>query len=334
MRGKSLKKFILFCSFLFSFILLSNSVYAEKLKVVTYNTGLIRKVGINMAPCVIERVAPQLKAIFQEDKFSLFKTEESFVIALQEVWTKRAFLLYRSEAKKRGLSSYPNNFTDIKNNGQLLITNLEIIDSDFLPFKNDKYAEKGIRFISAKMPITGQVIKVANIHTNYSDSKTFTQEHKDHFSEVVDFSISEGSSKLILAGDFNAGPNFSFKKQKYNVAKKLWFGQDGIFSKLNQINMKLASDPSLITWDDANNKMVTNAALPVKLLNGALYKTFEWEENSSTLDHIFVSEELDVLSANINLNRKVEIKKTCWGRLDNGRGNLSDHYAVEVILDI
>lgn len=296
----------------------------ESLKIVTYNTGLLKKLGQNFVPCVDERIEPQLQALFAED-VGVVQGKDPFVLVLQEVWAKEAFYRYLTEATDRDYFVYPKSYSEIKTNGQMIISNL--VEGEQEPqmhfFAEDGPADtqRGLRVSHLKWQ--GSDIEIINIHTSYSTAKKFKQRHSDQFQELIEYVASGDKESLrIVAGDFNAGHNLELSQQSYDPIDVIW---SPIVDSLGLLGMKWAETaPDELTWDTFNNPLVSQPAWPIKVIGG-------WEEHNSTLDHIFFSDSFQIVGeADIVLDQPVELAKNCRGK--SGSARLSDHYGVAVTL--
>lgn len=309
-----------------------------KVSVITYNVGMTpAPLGITLVPCSRKRLKAQNQAIFhgRED----ISQGEPFILLLQEVWTRRAFEAFTKNAKLKGFHIAPTSFKEIDKNGQMIITNLSPAMPNWYKmhrFSSDEPVVNSRGVLIAKLlSPEGKRFNAANIHTTYSTSKEFIKVHGSHFTEITDI-LNRYKTPTVIGGDFNAGPDLDFKKSRYNVSQALWFGEEGIHSKMSSIDFRVASDPYQVTWDDDNNELVYNPTLAIKAFNTFSFGTFAWEEKTSTLDHIFVSKGLKSFGSDRVFFKpgKFSCGKRSSGSWFNKYTNLSDHYGVLVQIDI
>lgn len=298
---------------------------AADIAVISYNTGLLRMHAVNLVPCASERVAPQVHMVINE----LTRTpRRDTAVLLQEVWTKRGFETYRDQARARGLNIVPTTFEEIKDNGQMTITNMKIKSHRFMPFKEDKMVKRGLRIAFVEASDSRHAFLV-NTHMTYSDSKEFSDLHRAHFAETEEFLSTldrRSNFPIVIAGDFNAGSNLTFKKQVYNPRTTIW--NESLSPMMNRLGFT-AAPIDAFTWDESQNSLVNNPALPIKLINGLMYGTWRWEENDSNLDHIFASRGATISDGSILFTDRVRLPNSCQGRRDeSGRTQLSDHYGI------
>jgi endonuclease/exonuclease/phosphatase family metal-dependent hydrolase len=178
----------------------------------------------------------------------------------------------------------------------------------------------------------GKTLGVMNVHTGYSTAYKASDLHLEHFKEIsVSMHKHQGKSDyLVVGGDFNAGPDMKYLDQHYDSAKAIWF--NGLMPYMKEQQMKLVEGLSKKTWDQKNS-LVNNPPFVIQFSYFFWNLTFTWDQIDSTIDHIFVSKNLNVKESSIVFDQK--IKASCYGREDeNGMLHLSDHYGVNAILDI
>lgn len=305
------------------FLLLFTTSSFANVTVVTYNMAQLKKMGLDFVACTKKRLGLQVNAMF-EDENAPMSASKDFVYLLQESWTKRSFLALRAQAKKRNLTFFPDDFSVVKNAGELIISNLKADDIKFIPFSSDKFVKKGVIYARFKLE-TGKSIGILNVHTGYSDMNGFSSDHRKHFEEIGR-TIQEykaSSDFFVIGGDFNAGPDMGFKKVNYDSSKLIW--EDGLMPHMINQGMRLL--PSVgVTWDDIHNALVNFPPLLLRLINQYKNGYIGWDQTDSTLDHIFVSEQDTVLEHKLVFNKKV--KYNCGSRDDKDGLFLSDHYGV------
>lgn len=316
----------------------------QSIQVVTYNTGLAKVGPLDLVPCIKHREDPQVIEVFTDGKIIDFSSP--FIIGLQEVFTRNAFDLYSTKAKSKKLNYYPKTYNDIKNNGQMFITNMYVTEYDFLEFSKD-IKRRGIQALSIT-DSTNKKLLVINTHTSYSNSANFLHEHRLQIEEIINYIASQKHrfDGIIALGDFNAGPNLDFIKSKYDVASTIW--NNNLLKLMREQGLKISSQQTKNTWD-LNNKLVSREATPIVIGNLFLSpsNTPGWEEKGSILDHIFSSQIFNNFHSEVILDRAVTFKKNvCQGRYQSsnysgkrkskkfvsGELHLSDHFGVKSVL--
>jgi endonuclease/exonuclease/phosphatase family metal-dependent hydrolase len=298
---------------------------AEEIRITTYNAGLLTSTGFNLVPCVTERTVPQAEHMLNSPLSADPKTH--FAILLQEVWTQYGFDTYASIARSKGYTIYPDTYSDVAYNGEIIITNMKVLKKDFLPFPDDDHAYRGIRSIVVQSD-KGPVV-ISNAHTSYSDSSGFLPQHREQFAVNARFldSVLKTNYPLIFAGDFNAGPNMAYRQATYDPVKTIW--EDGILPVFKTRHMRPVGDETKNTWSEETNSLVSYPARLIRWLNWYEYGMSEWDQNSARIDHIMAPETMKVIETGRSMLRGEPLGWTCMGRADeNGRTPLSDHYAV------
>ena len=207
-----------------------------------------------------------------------------------------------------------------------MITNLPILESTFLPFSTDSRVKRGLRIVDLKLK--KKKMRVVNVHTTYSDSRSYSPAHIEQFRDLAlylnrELPVFKGD--MVVTGDFNAGPNLRYEKQNYDPAKLLWF--DWLEPMFHARGFTEAVAESN-TWDE-ENPMVAKPTAVIKVVNTVEYGIANWEEKSSRLDHVFASKKLRILDARLVLNRPVDLGRRCAERSDKqGFTHLSDHYGI------
>jgi len=299
----------------------SAASHAETLRITSYNTAMLQKYGVDFVPCTQERIAPQVDAIVNSP--TIAPKNQNFAILLQEVWTRAAYSAYRAAALKRGFFVTPNVYSEIKNNGQMIITNMKVSSTHFEPFTSESYAGRGIRTIQVESS-RGPLL-IANVHTSYSDANHFLPAHKAQIEQINRYlwSFSEQES-IILGGDFNAGRNMSFHHGTYDARSVIWDGS--INPAFEQLGMRVIGDADAITWDEKNNTLVYNPSTSIRLEMEYQHGSPTWDMYNSRLDNIFASMQMHEIQTGRTLMQKVRLAPTCLHH--ENPSNLSDHYGI------
>lgn len=297
------------------------SAKAETLRITSYNTAMLQKYGVDFVPCTDERIAPQVDAVVNSPLIA--PKNQNFAILLQEVWTRAAFSAYGAAAKKRGFYFTPTKYSEIKNNGQLIITNMKVGVTHFEPFKSESYAGRGIRTIEVETS-RGPLL-IANIHTSYSDANEFLPAHRAQIAQINEYlwPFSERES-IIVGGDFNAGRNMAFHNGTYDPRSVIWDG--AIAPAFEQLGMRVIGDADAITWDEHNNTLVSNPSTSIRIEMAYAHGSPSWDMYNSRLDNIFASVQMHEIQTGRTLLQKVRIAPTCFHH--ENPSNLSDHYGI------
>ncbi|RYZ66905.1 MAG: hypothetical protein EOP05_18480 [Proteobacteria bacterium] len=301
----------------------SSTSFAESVAILTYNAGLLHRAGVDFVPCVAPRTLYQAKEVFSHPRF---RSGKPFVLTLQEVWTEKGFNAYAKAARTFGFSISPMKYSEIKSNGQLNITNLKVLNSEFLPFSKDSHVSRGFRITDLRLG--KKSLKVINVHTTYSDSKGYSPLHIEQFTDLaylLNEELKSFKGDIAVTGDFNAGENLAYIKQSYDPAKLLW--TDWLLPMFETRGFQEARAEGN-TWD-TSNPLVSKPTAVIKLVNTVHYGIANWEEKSARLDHIFVSKNLRVSDSRLVFNKTVDLKRKCAERSDkNGYTHLSDHFGI------
>ncbi len=303
---------------------------AGSVSVVTYNMGQLSSWGFDFVACTEDRREPQLRAIFDAKSSPIFKSKK-FVLFIQEAWTHRIFqdLLVISDILS--LYMYPKKFEFLRNNGQITITNIKPLEISYHPYSIDKHSNKGMLYMKLDLG-NGKTLGALNVHTGYSNAYKASDLHLVHLQEINHFldKFRDKSTHFVLGGDFNAGPDMVFRDQQYDSAKVIW--EDGLMPHIRRHKLKHIQGLAKKTWD-GNNPLVTDPPFAIALSYFFWNLTLNWDQVDSTLDHIFVSEEVTVKESSVVFDRPAKI--SCYGREDkNGLLPLSDHYGVNAVLEI
>ncbi len=313
---------------IFAYVILSmtiaTSVRAESIRITSYNTGFLEKGGVDLVPCVRERLAPQVAAVM--GSASISPRDKSFAILLQEVWTYPAYMAYRRAALARGLFVTPATYLDVKTNGQMIITNLNVQAAYFEPFKSESYAGRGI--LSIEVATSRGSLVIANVHTSYSDANGFLPAHRSQLKEITRYFWPHSRrSSLIIGGDFNAGGKMSFRFEKYDSKSVIWDG--AVVPAFDALGMRSIGNQNTVTWDEEGNRLVSDPTRAIRIMNYFDHGYIGWDQHSSRLDQIFASIPMRATASGRTMLQKVRLPFTCTGHADReGKMHLSDHYGV------
>lgn len=312
-----------------TFILLLLSLYvskgysSEEFTVVSYNMGQLRKLGFDFVPCTLERLPLQIEAVFK-DKDSPLYVSESFILGLQEVWTKDTFKRLTFEALARNFTVFPSSFNEVQWNGLVVITNMNVLNSTNHYYIDSDYRYKSFIHTQLKSK-NGMTVDFLNTHTDFSSWGLMNATHLSQLRQLSQYVKNlDRNNKTVLVGDFNIGPYTYIPKEKKKEKNKLWF--EKIFPELKKMSLTHLQVPGY-SWDMKHNRLAIVSTFVLNIYNFLLHATINWEEKSEKIDHIFSSPKLEVLNKKLVFDQYK--KYECFGRTDRfGRAALSDHYGI------
>jgi hypothetical protein len=279
----------------------------EKLTVLTFNAGLLKAINlVDLVPFVDKRITLQKYAWLNLLSQKHFKNK-NIIIGLQEVWTQKAFETYQSIAQQLNLNMAPLTYNEVKTSGIITLTSLPIEDYKFLPFSVDSpTVKRGI--LHTTLNVKGRSLPVMNLHTNYSDSKGFTEKHRIHFIEIINHLKSLDSSPALIVGDFNGGDNLVIasptkNNQVFEFGKIAW---RKFIHEMESIGFKPIDFPEAITWNNAN-PLVNIPALPIRIIMGTGKDGKTWEESTSQLDQIFYRGLVQIVKGRTFFNKPLRV---------------------------
>jgi|GEM_PF-3367432 len=314
----------------FSLLISSFSAFGSDvpLQVISYNVGLTpRLLGFAVSPCNTLRVQKQVQVIFDGD--NEIDISQPFVLGLQEVWTKEAFLTYREEAVAKGFTIVPTSYSDVETNGIVTISNLPLSSErppQFYPFKEDSFRKNRGVLVTHFQLSPNSTVAVGNTHVIYSTAKELSEIQISQFGEIA--TISErhlvGPARILL-GDFNAGSNLRLGDRDQSYTDALWSGDFGIYRLLENLELYEISNITLPTWD-LSNGLVTQLTWVMSRFFGGTY-----DESTSNLDHIFASPNATVHQAGRVFDKKIEGKCEAMGQQISPL-HLSDHFGTRALV--
>lgn len=301
----------------------SNVSNAKKLEVITLNAGYARASIFNLVPCIYRRVKVLARVIDQ--KLNADKGHKA--ILFQEFYNRSAFKKISKIAARYNYKLFPDNFSELKNNGILILTNLNVIKHEWEPFKTTKYPgiQRGIRYIHSTNT-NGKELIIGNTHTTYSSKSKVEKAHEKHLNQVVESIRDKSQSNLdiVLGSDLNIGFNYAFKQQIYDPVKEIW---EPFYQELQQAGMRELTykNPS---WDEQKNFFASKPSLFARLFattNG------EWDEKSAHIDHLFVSTNVRASNTSVTFDKLYSSKTSCRGLKEFF---ISDHFAIKTQIDL
>ncbi len=297
----------------------------EKLTVLTFNAGLLKAINlVDLVPFVDKRTTLQKHAWLNLLSQKQFKNK-NIIIGLQEVWTQKAFETYQSIAQQLNLNIAPLTYNEVKTSGIITLTSLPIEDYKFIAFSVDSpTVKRGI--LHTTLNVKGRSLPVMNLHTNYSDSKGFTEKHRAHFIEIINHLKSLDSSPALVVGDFNGGDNLVLasptkNNQVFEFGKIAW---RKFIHEMESIGFKPIDFPEAITWNNANPH-VNIPVLPIRAIMGTGKDGKTWEESDAQLDQIFCRDLIQIVKGTSFFNKPLRLEdcdntlRSCF---------LSDHYGL------
>jgi endonuclease/exonuclease/phosphatase family metal-dependent hydrolase len=303
--------------FLLILSLLSSLAYtSERIEVVSFNTGFAKAKIFNLVACT----KPRTKMFEEVLNKRITDNPTKTIYLFQELFTKRGFKALRRLGKKHNYRMYPDDFSLAKKSGIVTFTNLEVMSSQWIPFNSSKYPgiRRGVQIISIKDSL-GKVVDIMNTHTAYSGKKAPDKTHISQLNQLKEEiqSRQKRSRSIILAGDFNIGDDYFITGQQYDQVETIWVP---FIRALNNENIFEAKQPNP-TWDQENNPLVFN---PSYFVRNFVTRDGKWEEQTSTIDHIFTSMDIIMNNTGILFNTPIDSNKQCRG----DDTYLSDHYGV------
>jgi len=312
--------------------LINLNVSSKELSVITYNTGLTKKVAIfPLVPYVKERSKQQAEVFFNQT--SLLNPAKPFVLMLQEVWSKKSFRLFKKEAHKKGYYIIPEEYEMVKNRGIVTLTNLKVKNYYFKAFAQDYPKQNNRGVLITEVVFDNEPLIFLNTHTCYSGHQSPSGINLYQYQEIKKLVEQYNNQDLLLAGDFNSGPDLDSVNSMYNQSEVLWHSsKTGILGVLSPF-LDHITDIQHETWDQ-DNPLIKNSTFIIKMYHQMKDGTFGWEVKTSSIDHIFGNTG-KLISQKRVLDQDIQIKhKKNSSKDPSNTTKLSDHYGIQVILDI
>lgn len=298
----------------------------NEVEIVTWNAGLLRvsptpykSLGIDLVSCVRNRIP-----VIVDEIIRAFQDKTPRAILLQEFWNEEAFDKLIDKTKNSSLKVIPSTYSEVTGRGTVIVTNLEVQTYDFMPFSQDSSGvNRGILSAHLLTPQNNEALVVGSLHTTYSTAKTVGSLQLTQLGEIVQWMKSYNNVPAVLGGDFNAGPNLVYDNQEWEPSKVLW-------EPLQGSSWKPVMDRKgnyLITWDRGRNPLTAKPALAVRA--AYLYNGGNWEEQTSTLDHIFVNPRVESSSGKLAFHGLYSIEGCPTLPETDGKTTLSDHYGIQ-----
>jgi endonuclease/exonuclease/phosphatase family metal-dependent hydrolase len=230
--------------------------HAEKYSILTYNTGLLRVLGFDLVPAVVDRsraAARELAAFAAEHRPD--------IIFLQEVWKNSAASAIAKELAPLGYACIRPKGCGLLHigSGLLLLVRppLEVVDWSFTLFTErpgiEVVTRKGIfAAVLEDAAAGGSRFALVGVHTaalDTIDGRPRVKSRLDALLDqagqvltVLDSISSAGQLPAVLLGDFNVGPGYA--DEGYRAIA----GAPGIVEAGEQRHPELP----LVTWDPLN----------------------------------------------------------------------------------
>ncbi|OQW52190.1 MAG: hypothetical protein A4S09_09325 [Proteobacteria bacterium SG_bin7] len=285
-------------------------IQAQDLEVITFNTALARALGHDYNPCVLSR----LEALIQ---YGIKPSSNPQVLMFQEV-----FSLEARNRLVRWAEENNYNYTKIysQRTGLVTLTNLPIRDERFNVFSCQDSFIRNFGTHNIEVRFKNHLVQVVNTHTYYSDGKAPGLCHVHNLSEIAE-RLNKIKGPRIFAGDINSGPNVAFFDEVYNQVKSNW---EPFLAKMTPKYNRLSTDK--ITWD-ISNPLSRPFSDPTNLSSAQIESHL-----SSTLDHLFASPEIKLVSTDLVFNMPVPVNGCSNYEVEPGKTYLSDHYGVSTVV--
>jgi endonuclease/exonuclease/phosphatase family metal-dependent hydrolase len=291
----------------------------QSLTLVSFNLGLAKApLGIKLVPCY--RARRRLLAKVFPDYFQ--KTDVPQILLLQEVYDRSFFRHLKKAAQRHQWSLVPKHFSAIKKNGLIILSNQELFNDRFYRFSSDQFStiQRGLLF--SNLILGGKSVSVINTHTAYSLDKNPSPVHLAQLEQTVNLVKllkNAGKEYLFLGGDFNIGPDYSLKHQQYDPIELIWspFSQ-----QIKEMGYHFNSYALAPSWNERLNPLVARPAFFVRLFAS---KQGQWTENTSSIDHLFIPDDLIIKDSRLVFNRTYRSNRRCRGQKET---YLSDHFGV------
>lgn len=282
------------------------------LSVLTFNTGNLKQFGIDVVPCVDERLPIQVREV--EKALLSFQSRGRVGAALlQEVWTKEAFDGYRLIALNNGWDIYPKTYLEVEKSGIVNISTAKIIRSRKIEFFRD-VSKRGI--LESTIVINGKTVKLANTHTEFSPQSGLTPNHSYQLYKINSYLRSvRGNEYVVLGGDFNIG---SEELSSARSEREIW--EEYVLNGAGHM-MHLKGFTSDSTWSYSKNTLVSN---PSKIIKVIYSENGGWEKFDANYDHIFSSAKFTPMHTSLIFNSPI-YGVSCE---DRDQIFLSDHFGV------
>ena len=292
---------------------------SQKVQVFTYNLGLSKMplTSTDVVPCNEQRRNALLQAIREE----MAKGPTIFLI--QELWQEADAKKFRKMIEKKG---YSMTSQDVAGRGLAILTTGQIVSEDFYEFSTDDIGRRrGI--LSAEIDVAGTRVHAYSTHTSFSDGAGPNSKQIRQFKQITRYMSQIPFEQALFGGDFNAGKDLHYRQETYSEQERIW---SPFIATLSPDWYEAEIDEA--TWDDENNKMVTQTSGLMRRLYSNLGG--RWPELTAQLDHIFIKG-YPISGAARAFDQTYPIPEGCDSHREKDGGiYLSDHYGVKVEIDL
>jgi Endonuclease/Exonuclease/phosphatase family len=302
----------------------------QRIHALTYNTGMLSYGPVNLVPCVKERLAPQVDRLFASALAmnTTNTTPDPTIILLQEVWTEESYAAYQKRATELHWHYAPGTYGEIRNHGEMILSNKPLLNYRFHPFVRDSMADRGL--LVGTVSLDRDFLTIGNVHTAYSEPDVPNPDHAVQLEQIARWIRRAGMHEnILLGGDLNVGADLEFPHQAYDPAELLW--QEIIMKSLPSGWHASQLPQGIVTWDRAANPLIYHPAPLISMLYAD--RQGSWGEMNSTLDHLFSSTSLEMDPA-FRIMDQPESVTNCNRTTESGLSYLSDHFGVAVTLSL
>jgi endonuclease/exonuclease/phosphatase family metal-dependent hydrolase len=285
------------------------------LNVLTFNAGLLE---VKLLGIPILKTTKYIEERLREIPRALIETNAD-VIALQEVYFRK----HQEYILQNVREHYPYHACHQTrlgkpDNGLMILTKYPIFSYEFYPSKISGSFEE--RFVLQKGVLAVEVVLsekvkvlILNVHPTSGGMGDKQESENAHTArgfqirQALDIFATKENDNTIILGDFNAGPELD--KLSYEILSEKGFVDVFLlYCKNNNLQPKP-------TWDKQN----------ILIMEGTHSHT-----SSQRIDHIFISEKL---IKNVSLNKVFRTLDQPQIEIDGKEISLSDHYAIQAILE-
>lgn len=270
-----------------------NQVHSDSIRILTWNIFLLSPI----APKKMERgkLIAELLAEGDHD-----------VIVLQEAFSKRVVKKMKTKLDAvYPFQSLPKKRHGLQNNGIWILSKDSILETDHIFYKEkrhfDKLADKGA--VRARINHRDLVFDVIGTHTQAEEKPKHFATREAQFQQLKDGLLSDESVPQLIIGDLNTPKRM---QAGYDQMLKILDANDGSVLVPEGVSI---SDSVAITWGCQNNDLIPKS-----------YKGFHRQ-----YDYALIREN----GRPLNVTRTLRVD---LGQNDKGRFNLSDHYAIDVLI--
>lgn len=173
------------------------------LRALSYNVGLSHAGPVYFVNCSRERIRELPQAL---SEWALLYPQFPFAILLQEANNKNLHKELKRHAEERGWTVVPRDFSDLNSHGLMMVTNEDVLASEFVPFARDRDGyQRGI--FRVQLLADDNVLDIFNTQTTSSNAGQLDDFHAGQLNTLIRaLEATPVRGKAILAGDLSFGP--------------------------------------------------------------------------------------------------------------------------------